>query len=395
MPATRLIAVIGGTGAQGIPVVRDLVKSGNYTVRALTRDTTNARFKELQSYGPVEGVVGTFASEESLRATFRGAWGAFVNIDGFNSGEKTEIFWTIRAWELAIEEGVKFFVLGNLDYAYKLSGFRPEFHAGHYDGKGRIGEWILAQNKDALVRDRMRSALFTTGPYIEMTLGAGTPFCPTVEDGVAIWRVPLANGAVPFVALVRMRKPSFEPTFYFSVNQLPSGLTFRSNDDCGHYVKWLFDQGPDGADGLDLRVAVDHITFDEYTRAFTKVTGKPARWIDTDLDKHMTATWGSKADDPAGYNAPPDDPSTMSLRSNFTAFFQLWRNSGDNKGIIRRDYQLLDKIHPQRIRTAEEWLVKENAKGLRLGLGSLWDRVQPENIGHVLKITEDGRSGSI
>lgn len=127
MTSPRLIAVIGATGAQGIPVVRDLVQSGSYTVRALTRDASSARFKALQSFGPVEPVIGTFASEKDLRATFRGAWGAFVNIDGFNAGEKTEMYWTIRAYELAIEEGVKFFVLGNLDYAYKKSGYRPEF----------------------------------------------------------------------------------------------------------------------------------------------------------------------------------------------------------------------------------------------------------------------------
>lgn len=96
MSTPRLVAIIGGTGAQGVPVVRELLKSGDYAVRVLTRDTDSARFKELQSYGPVESVVGTFASEESLRATFRGAWGAWVNIDGFNSGEKAEIFWTIR-----------------------------------------------------------------------------------------------------------------------------------------------------------------------------------------------------------------------------------------------------------------------------------------------------------
>ncbi|KAM6536404.1 hypothetical protein FALCPG4_002412 [Fusarium falciforme] len=93
--ATRTIAVIGGTGAQGIPV-------------------------EIQSYGPpgaVEAVVGTFTSEESLRELFRSAWGAFVNIDGFNCGEKTEIYWSIRAYELAIEEGVKFYVYSNLVYA--------------------------------------------------------------------------------------------------------------------------------------------------------------------------------------------------------------------------------------------------------------------------------------
>ncbi|KAI0913072.1 hypothetical protein F4823DRAFT_622464 [Ustulina deusta] len=369
MSSPRLVAIIGGTGAQGVPVVRELLESGNYSVRVLTRDTNSDRFKELQSYGPIEGVVGTFASEESLRATFRGAWGAFVNIDGFNSGEKTEIFWTIRdhAWELAIEEGVKFYVHGNIDYGYKKSGFRPEFHCGHIDAKGRVAEWILAQNRDAMVRERMRSAVFTTGPYIEMTLGANTPFPPTVEDSVAVWRAPLAGGAIPFTAL----------------------------DDVGVFVKFLFDNADGEADGLDLQVALDHVTFDAYVRAFSEVTGKPARWVDDDLDEHIDVTWGPAADRPAGYNADPNDPATMTLRRNFKAWFTLYRNSGGNKGVIQRDYALLDRIYPQRINSVEAWLRRENEKGLRLGLGSLWDRIQPGNLGHVLKLTEDQRKGML
>ncbi|KAI1148953.1 hypothetical protein F4825DRAFT_453941 [Nemania diffusa] len=362
MTSTRLISVIGGTGAQGIPIVKALASSGLYTVRVLTRDPTNARFKELQSYGPVEAATGTFASESALRALFRGAWGAFVNIDGFNSGEKSEIFWTIRAWELAIEEGVQLFVLGNLDYAYKKSGFRPQFHAGHYDGKGRVGDFILAQNKDAEYREqtKMRSALFTTGPYIEMTLGKDTPFAPVVEDDTVVWRLPLAGGAVPFTAL----------------------------DDCGYYVKYLFDH-PDEADGLNLAVALDHVTFPEYTQAFTAVTGHPARWEDTDLHQFIERIFGPQVDKPAGYNADPSDPATMTLRQNFTAFFELWRNSGGNKGIIKRDYEFLDRIHPGRIRSVEEWLRREEKKDL----GDLWTRAK--DLGHVLKVLEEGRTGNI
>ncbi|KAF2963834.1 hypothetical protein GQX73_g9740 [Xylaria multiplex] len=393
MSSPRLVAIIGGTGAQGVPVVRDLLASGAYSVRVLTRDTSSARFKELQAFGPVEGVVGTFASEDSLRATFRGAWGAFVNIDGFNSGEKTEIFWTIRelelrvhtteyctnlkkfiyyplhanylaAWELAIEEGVQFYVHGSIDYGYKKSGFLPAFHCGHVDAKGRMAEWILAQNRDAAVRARMRSAVFTTGPYMEMTLGKNTPFPPAVEGGGAVWRAPLADGAIPFTAL----------------------------DDVGVYVKYLFDNE---ADGLDLQAAIDHITFDALARAFEKVTGKQARWVDCDLEEHLDATWGPAADAPAGYNADPEDPATMSVRRNFRAWFTLWRNSGGNKGVVQRDYALLDRIHPQRIKSVEEWLRRENEKALRSGLGSLWDRIQPENLGDVLKLSEDGRKGRI
>ena len=53
----------------------------------------------------------------------------------------------------------------------------------------------------------------------------------------------------------------------------------------------------------------------------------------------------------------------------------MWKNSGGNKGVVRRDYKLLDQIFPGRIKSAEEWFRKEEE---RLGKGSLWDRVQPE-----------------
>src|ERR1700761_4242459 len=199
MSSQRLIAVIGGTGAQGIPAIKELAGSGQYKVRALTRDASSARFRELQSYGPVEAVIGTFASEEDLRATFRGAWGAFVNIDGFNTGEKTEMYWAIRAYELALEEGVQMFVYGNLDYVYKKSGFRPEFRTGHYDGKGRIAEWVLFQNQTN--SHRMKEAVFTSGPYMDMAIAARSAMTPTVEGGVITWRLPLKDGAVAHFAL--------------------------------------------------------------------------------------------------------------------------------------------------------------------------------------------------
>ncbi|KAI0154142.1 NmrA family protein [Xylariaceae sp. FL1272] len=360
MSSPRLISVIGGTGAQGIPIVKALVESGDYTVRALTRDTSNARFKELQSFGPVEGLVGSFASEQNLRTLFKGSWGAFVNIDGFNAGEMVELYWTIRAWELAIEEGVKFFVLGHLDYAYKLSDFK--IHAGHYDAKGRAGAFILSQNADPTVSSRMRSALFTTGPYIEMTLSALTPLSPTLEDGVATWRVPLASGAVPFTALA----------------------------DCGVYVKHLFDH-PDESSGVELASAISHVTMSEYVEAFQKVTGKPAKWIDVPLnDDHLTRMFGPLADTPAGYNAAS---GSMSVRENFTAFYEIFRASGGNKGVLRRDYGVLDKVHPGRIRSVEEWLRREDQEGREKGLGGLWERLG--NLRPVLKMAEDGRTGSI
>ncbi|OLN88274.1 NmrA-like family domain-containing protein 1-like protein 1 [Colletotrichum chlorophyti] len=361
--SVKTIAIIGGTGAQGMPVVRDLVQSGLYKVRALTRDPEHPRFKALQSYGPpgsVEPVVGTFSSEESIRELFRGVWGAWVNIDGFNCGEKAEIFLSIRAYELAIEEGVKFYVYSSLILGYEKGGYNPKYRGGHYDAKGRVGKYILSQNALVSERHGMSAALFTTAPYMEMAIAAKTPMSPTVENGVVTWRVPLGDGAIPEVAL----------------------------DDCGYYVKWLFDHHEE-ASGMDLDVAIEHATYHEVARAFEKVTGKPARYIDTSFDDYWKIqAW--RADYPVAYNADPNDPATMTFKQNFTGWWNMFRDSADNKGVIQKDYALLDKIHPSRIRTVEQWFEIEDARGKEQGIGGLWERVQEANLKEVLKVHEAG-----
>jgi hypothetical protein len=357
---TSRIFIIGGTGAQGIPITRALVADNKYSVRVLSRDPSSPRAKELLGLGNVSILEGTFADEAVLREGFRGCDGAFINIDGFNTGEKSEMYWAIRSYEIAIEEGIKFFVYGNLDYGFKKSGYDSRFRTGHYDGKGRVGEWILFQNQ--VNRDRMGAAVFTSGPYIEMALSPGTPMTPTVEDGVVTWRVPLGDGAVPHVSL----------------------------EDCGFYVRWLFDHS-ERANGMNLEVAVDHIAYADLAAAFEKVTGHPARYIDTDLDTYWrNGPLSAIADTSAGYNADPNDKSTMSVRDNFTGFWNLWKY-----GIVKRDYALLDEIHPNRIKSAEQWFRTEDQRGREQGLGSLWERVQPQNWTPILKVGEDRRTGRL
>ncbi|KAH8589947.1 hypothetical protein B0O99DRAFT_722601 [Bisporella sp. PMI_857] len=352
---TSKIFVIGGTGAQGIPVIKSLVADKRYSVLALTRDTTSSRAKSLLGFGNVELLEGSLADEAVLLAGYKRCDGAFINIDGFNTGEKAEIYYAIRAYELALQAGtVKFFVYGNLDYGFKKSGYDPKFRAGHYDGKGRVGEWILQQNKDN--SRRMGAALFTTGPYIEMAIAKGTLMSPTVEDGILTWRVPLGTGSVNHVSL----------------------------EDCGFYVRWLFDN-PSRSNGIDLEVAIAPIKYDELASAFTRVTGKPARFIDTSLEDYWTQGPLSRARNmPAGYNAGKD---SMKIEENFTGFWHVWAED-----LLKRDYNLLDEIHPGRIKSAEEFFRREEERG---GKGSLWERVQGERLAPILKISEDGRKGKL
>jgi hypothetical protein len=360
----RRIFIIGATGAQGMPITKGLAQDNGYALRILTRDANSRRAQELKKLShDIEFVEATFASEADLREGFRGSWGAYVNIDGFNSGEKTEMFWAMRAYEIAIEEGVKFFVYGNLDYAYKKSGYNPKMRSGHYDGKGRIGEWVLFQNQAN--RDRMGAAVLTSGPYIDMNISPRTIMTPAVQDGVVTWYVPLASGAIPFVAL----------------------------EDLGTYARWIFDN-TERSNGMNLEVAMGHLTYHDIVSGFTAATGRPAKWVDIPMDGYFAAT-GIPDDAPAAYNADPKDSATLSFRANFEGFFNIWRESGDNKGVVTRDYALLDEIFPGRTRTAEEWFRREDERGAKAGEGSLFERISSGSGNSVLKGSEDGRTGRL
>ena len=148
--------------------------------------------------------------------------------------------------------------------------------------------------------------------------------------------------------------------------------------------------------GMDLEVAIEHVSYVEMAKAFEKVTGHPARYVDTSLEEYWksgNSAWLVELG--SGYNADPNDPSFMTFRENFTGFFNMWKYSHGNQGVIKRDYDLLDEIHPGRIKTAEEWLRREDAKGRQEGKGGLWDRVQRKNLKPILKIGEDRRKGKL
>ena len=116
-----------------------LSSSGRYRVRILTRDLDSPRARSLAQLPNVTLVQGQVNSERDLHTAFHGVYGAWVNTDGFTLGEKNELFYGIRAYEIARHEKVKHYVWANSDYALKKSGWDEKYHWGHNDAKGRIG----------------------------------------------------------------------------------------------------------------------------------------------------------------------------------------------------------------------------------------------------------------
>ncbi|KAH6974023.1 NmrA family protein [Ilyonectria destructans] len=230
-PSGSQILVIGGTGAQGMPVVKSLSESRRYRVRVLTRSLESSRAKQLANVTLQNVTLMQRAqdNQQDLHKAFRGVYGAWVNTDGFTLGEKNELFHVSRAYEIARSEGVQ-------HYVWTIS-FGEKYHYSHMDSTGRIGKFILAQGQE-----EMNSSLFSTGPYIDM-----------LTDGLFV--------------------PVDQPDGPVLGSQLDAKLPLIALDDVGIYGLWLFDD-PSESGGLDLSVITDEVSFDDIARIFTEVTGK-------------------------------------------------------------------------------------------------------------------------
>ncbi|KAK9352155.1 NmrA-like family domain-containing protein 1 [Lipomyces doorenjongii] len=323
----QTVLVIGGTGAQGEPIVEDLASRG-YNVRVLTRSDGTPTAQHLAYLPRVQLHLGSPYDENTLRSAFRGVDLAFVNTNSFAIGIRNEVWWGIRVFEIATQSGVKHYVWSSLDNYFHDTLYDESLRVAHYYGKGIVEQWM-----STIPQTPMRWSVLTTGPYIE-TLSEFMR--PVQQDGVTVFRAPLADGAVPFVHL----------------------------NDLGFYVDWIFSH-PDASAGMNLKVAVEHVSFQDLANEFTNFTGKPARYENISFEEYFsTGPLAQTASAKLGAEgAGEDDPSLLTYQQNFTAWWRLYQLSGGNKGLIRRDYELLDKIHPERVRTVKQWMEKVGYTG--------------------------------
>jgi hypothetical protein len=182
----------------------------------------------------------------------------------------------------------------------------------------------------------MKWTIIRTGPYMEQLYNVQAP--SIAEDGTTVFNTPLNSGSIPFIHL----------------------------DDLGGYVHWTFSK-PEESNHLDFGVATAHVSGPDIPAAFTAVTGKPARWNDISLEQWNAAAWKGlpqKGATKIGFLSVKDDTMLpLTYEQNFTNWWHLYRASGGNKGLIKRDYEFLDRILPNRVKSVEEWMRKVNYTG--------------------------------
>lgn len=135
---SKVILILGGAGAQNSAVARELVKNESFSVRILSRSAKSEESVSLAAIPRITVVEGDTYDEDTLIAAFEGVHAVFVNTNGFAIGEKAEIFWGIRIYEIAYWAGVKHFVYSSLPFVSKKSGFNPKYRVPFVDGKAKV-----------------------------------------------------------------------------------------------------------------------------------------------------------------------------------------------------------------------------------------------------------------
>ena len=169
----KLIAVIGASGQQGGGVVRALEASGQFKVRALSRNP--GKHRQL-----AEEVVQTDLNRpETLNAAFAGADGVFL-VTSFWGPGTDEFKQATAAVRAAKEAGVKHFIWSTLPDVEAISGGR--FNVPHFTGKAKV---------DRIVKEAgFVHHTFVIAPfYYQNLVGVSAP--QKQADGSVGWALPL------------------------------------------------------------------------------------------------------------------------------------------------------------------------------------------------------------
>ncbi|KAJ7139177.1 NAD-P-binding protein [Mycena epipterygia] len=333
-PTTKkLILVLGATGAQGQAVIYALLSPGPsgqsspYSVRALTRDLRSKQALDLIAHG-VECVEGSFENFEAVAKALDGAYGVWVNTDGFTVGDVREIYAGMRIFELASRTAsLRHYVWSNLPGASKNTGYNPEYKVQHMDAKGRIADWLLAQ--PSVISDATLSwSIVTTGPYMDMLKGGLFSPLNVRKDGTVVFAAPIEGGQVPMITL----------------------------KDLGWWARWAFDHRAETS-GRDVNVASDRVGWAYLVKTFTKVTGKPAVFKRQTIDEWWLNFDAEKLDNPVASDRKKGDGSST-VRQNFSA---VWRVLRDD--VIKKDMEWVRSVHPTGD-TLEQWMRENRYEGM-------------------------------
>ena len=303
-----------------------LVEDSKYNVNVLTRSAASISAIELAALPGVTIIEGNPYDEATLQRVFKGIDYAWVNTNGFAIGEKNEIYWGIRMFEIARGCNLSHFQWASLAYVSKLGDFDPKYRTGHMDGKGKVAEFMSAQPTNP-----MKWSVLTSCMYMDTLTELLAPNPSPDNPDLMVFSAPLGKGQPPLIHL----------------------------EDLGRYARWLFDK-PERSNGMNLMVATENVGWEYLAKTFTEVTGKKAVYKDITLDELFASNVFPFPDAKVGHGVLSEDLTLQTYRQNFSGFWNSWKAD-----LVKVDYDLLDEILPTRVKTVAEWMKLTGYTGQR------------------------------
>ncbi|MFZ1685193.1 MAG: NmrA/HSCARG family protein [Candidatus Zixiibacteriota bacterium] len=312
MAEKKIIAVVGATGSQGSGLVRAILEdpSGEFAVRALTRDVNSDMAKELARLG-AEVVAADVDDPASLERAFQGAYGAYcVTFYWAHLKPELEIVQAATMAEAARKTGLKHVIWSTLEDTRKwvplddnrMPTLMGKYKVPHFDSKGEANEVFLKAGVPV--------TFLLTSFYWDnfIMFGMGPQPGP---DGTLGITFPLGNKKMPGIVA----------------------------EDIGRSAFGIFKAGSQFI-GKTVGIAGEHLTGDQMAAAFSRVLGREVRYNAIDPEVYR------------GFGFPgADDLGNMfQFKRDFEEYFCGARNVDATR-----------KLNP-RLQTFEGWLVrhKEN-----------------------------------
>ncbi len=251
---SRLITVVGATGAQGGGLVRAILDDpdGGFRVRAITRDPSSDKARALAALG-ADVVQADLDDARSLKKAFDGAWGAYcvTNFWEHFSPEK-EITQAQHLAEAAFHADVEHVIWSTLEdtrLAVPLDDDRMptlmgKYKVPHFDAKGEA-------NSEFTERDVPTTFLLTSFYWDNLIHFGMAP--QRGEDGRLALVLPMADKALPGIAVA----------------------------DIGKCAYGVFKSGPETI-GKTMGIAGEHLTGDEMADALGDALGEPVAYVAMD-----------------------------------------------------------------------------------------------------------------
>ncbi|KAM9986453.1 hypothetical protein ACTFIY_010884 [Dictyostelium cf. discoideum] len=140
-----IISVFGATGQQGGSVVGELLRVGNFKVRALTRNPDSEVAKKLKVKGVEVVKCDDIDSKEAIQEALKNSYGVFSVTFPFGKKEsESEIGKKVA--DAALSAGVKHFVFSGLAPCNEISNGR--YDVPHFDNKHKVEMYARQLSKE-------------------------------------------------------------------------------------------------------------------------------------------------------------------------------------------------------------------------------------------------------